>query len=267
MQSSSDKLQISRALIASLLAVVFIILITNFVGKEVTIITGNLLYVPLTVVLVILSIITAIRFRGKSAHGIAWLMFALCASSWLVAEHIWIVEELVYHENPFPSKADIFYVTGYLFLILFSIYYLKIVKNAINKKTVLLSSMISFAFLIPSIYMTLLTNSDLTGFALALAFSYPILDAIVLVPALIGVILFFRGKVNLLWTLTSLAIISLIVGDTGFLITQMNDSYYTGHPIEIMFYWSYILFSFGVYSHIKIFKNDKMKYSNKEDLR
>lgn len=267
MQTSSQKLQISRALILSLIAVGFIILAANLAGKEVTVITGNLLYVPVTVSLVILSIIMAVRFRGKSAHGIAWLMFALCASSWLVAEHTWILEELVYHENPFPSAADIFYVTGYVFLILFSINYLKIVKDAITKKTILVASLLATTLLIPSIYMTINTNSDVTGLAFALAFSYPILDAIVLVPAIIGVILFFRGEVNLLWTLMSLAIISLAGGDTGFLITQMNNSYYTGHPIEIMFYWSYILFSFGVYSHIKIFKNDKMTYSNKESLR
>ena len=267
MQTTPQKLHIRSALVLSLLAVGIIILVANLFGKEVTIVTGNLLYTPLTVTLVILSIIMAVRFRGKSDHGIAWLMFALCASSWLVAEHIWILEELVYHENPFPSKADIFYVAGYVFLILFSIYYLKIVKKAITKKTILLASLVSIAFVIPSIYMTLITNSDITGFPLALAFSYPVIDAIVLVPAIIGVTLFFRGQVNLLWTLTSLAIIALIGGDTGFLVTQMNDSYYTGHPIEIMFYWSYILFSFGVYSHIKIFKNDKMKYSDKESLR
>lgn len=264
---TTQKSQIGRALVLCLLAVGLIILIVNLVGKEVTIITGNLLYVPVTVALVVLSIIMAWRFRGKSNHGIAWLMFALCASSWLVAEHTWIVEELVYHENPFPSAADIFYVTGYVFLILFSINYLRIVKNAITKKTILLASLVSIALLVPSIYMTLYTNSDVKGFALALAFSYPVIDAIVLVPAVIGVILFFRGEVNLLWTLMSFAIIALIGGDTGFLVTQMNNSYYTGHPIEIMFYWSYILFSFGVYSHIKIFKNNKMAYRDKESLR
>lgn len=256
-----------QALIFSLLAVGLIILFANLVGKEATTITANLLYVPVTISLVILSIIVAIRFRGKSMHGIAWFMFALCASSWLVAEHIWIVEELVYHENPFPSAADIFYVAGYVFLFLFSINYLRIVKNAITRKTILLALSVSTSLLIPSIYMTLYTNSDVKGFALALAFSYPVLDAIVLVPAMMGVILFFRGEVNLLWTMMSFAIISFIVGDTGFLITQMNNSYYTGHPIEIMYYWSYILFSFGVYSHIKIFRTKRESFYNKESFR
>jgi len=265
MLQQASRIRIS--LISCMLGFGLIILVSNIIGKEVTVLVGNLLYTPITIALVALTAIMVKKFHGKSMHGIAWLMFLVCASSWFVAEHIWNIEELVYHENPFPSTADIFYVIGYAFLFLFSIYYLKIVKKAITRKTVLIASAISFSLLIPSIYMTMETNSDIQGFALALAFAYPVLDAIVLVPAIIGVILFFRGEVNLLWTLMSFAIISLVGGDTGFLITQMNNTYYTGHPIELMFYYSYILFSFGVYSHIKIFTNDKMTYKDKESLR
>ncbi|MGI0011293.1 MAG: hypothetical protein ACREAE_07825, partial [Nitrosopumilaceae archaeon] len=91
---------------------------------------------------------------------------------------------------------------------------------------------------------------------------------IILIPAIIGVVLFFRGKVNFLWVLMCIAIISETIADTGFLLATIDDSYYQRHPVDILFIWYYIIFSFGVYSHITIFRNHrKDPYKNIEELR
>ena len=244
-------------------------LIANLVGQEVTKLTTNLLYVPVPGALAILSIIIAARFSIKGAHGQAWIFFVGLAVSWFIAEMIWLVYDLVYQTDPFPSLADFFYLAGYPFLFLFSIYYLKPLKNTISKKILVYTSLAATALLVPSLYMAYGTDSEISAFELTLALSYPIADAIVLIPALIGVILFFRGEVNFLWSLMCIAIILNVVADTGFLITSMNGSYYTGHPIDMLFLWAYILFSFGVYSHIQIFKKHHPHISTQslDDLR
>ncbi len=236
-------------------------------GRETAILVGNLGYTPITISLTALTIIMTIKFRAKSTYGIAWIMFLACAVSWMVAEHVWSVEELVLHVKPFPSSADIFYVLGYLFLILFVVYYMKVVKKTITKKMILVSVAISIALLLPSLCITLYENSDVTGIAFLLAFAYPVLDSIVLVPALIGIMMFFKGKVSRMWTFFSLAILSLAAGNTGFLLTEMNESYYTGNPVDIFLMWSYVLFSFGVYSQYKIFSGKKNFFEDKKELR
>lgn len=241
--------------------------IANLIGKETAVMVGNLGYTPITISLFVITAIMLSKFRTKSYHTIAWIMFFICALSWMIAEHVWSYEELVLHVNPFPSSADIFYVLGYVFLSLFSVYYLKIAKEAITKKMIFTSVIISSSILIPSLFLANSINSDLTGIALVLALVYPILDAIVLVPALIGIMMFFKGEVSQMWTFFSLAIISLIVGDTGFLITQMYGYYYSGYPIEIFLMWSYVLFSFGVYSNMKTFSSKKNSLKDKERLR
>src|SRR4029077_10227653 len=107
-------------------------------------------------------------------------------------------------------------------------------------------------------------------FAIILGASYPIADAIVLVPAIIGVILFFGGKVNFLWSLMLVGIVVEVIADTGFQYFSLDNSYYTGHPVDVLFLWSYILFSFGLFDHIKIFKKShdkKNTFDNKESLR
>lgn len=259
-------MHLKKPVVLSLIVVATSLIIANLIGKETAIVVGNLGYTPITILLTSLTMIMAIKFRTKSTHGIAWIMFLACAISWMVAEHVWIVEELVLHVKPFPSSADIFYILGYLFLILFTIYYMRVVKDAITKKMILVSVVSSISLLIPSLYITLYENSDINGIAFLLAFVYPILDAIVLVPALIGIMMFFKGEVNKLWTFFSLAIVSLAAGDTGFLLTQMNGSYYTGNPVDILFMWSYVLFSFGVYSQYKLFSSKKNFFEDKKEL-
>jgi len=269
MQTNLEKSQTKKYLLLSILGTGFIMLTANFAGQEVTNLTTNLLYVPVPGALVVLSIMIAARFSVKGEHGRAWIFFVGVAVSWFIAEQIWLVYDLVYQIDPFPSLADFFYLAGYPFLFLFSIYYLKPLQRAISKKTLTYVSLTAVTLLIPSVYMALDQNSQIGDFELALALSYPIVDAIVLIPALIGVILFFRGEVNFLWSLICVAIILNVVADTGFLITSMNGSYYMGHPIDMLFLWAYILFSFGVYSHIQIFKKHRpnIKSQSLDDLR
>jgi hypothetical protein len=201
------------------------------------------------------------------SHGKAWIAFAIYSAMWFIAEQVWMILELFYHQKPFPSSADIFYVAGYPAYFLFAILYLKPVKNAITKKMVIISSFIAVAVLVPNLYWSFVNNSGEDPLSVALGGFYPVADAIVLVPALIGVTLFFGGKVNFLWSLMLIGIIIEVVADTAFQYYSLDNSYYTGHPVDILFLWSYIVFSFGVYDHLKIFKTQQKSLYDKKSLR
>jgi len=140
----------------------------------------------------------------------------------------------------------------------------------ISKKMIVITSIIAVVVLIPILYMTIDNSSDESEFTIILGAIYPIADAIVLIPSMIGVALFFRGKVNFLWSLLFIGMLVEVVADTGFQYFSLDGSYYTGHPINILFLWSYLLFSFGLFDHIKIFKKShdkKNTFDNKESLR
>ncbi len=264
MQNNLEKLQEQKSLFVCLLVTGMGILLATFLGKEAVKVTTDFTYIPVAGALVFLSIIISTRFRKTGNHGKAWLLFLGTAISWFIAETIWAEYELVYHLNPFPSSADAFYIIGYPFLFLFSIYYLKPFKKLISRKMIFSTSLIAVSVLIPNLYMTIDNNSNESKFVIMLGAVYPVADSIILVPALIGIFLFFRGEVNFLWTLLLIGILSEVIADTGFQYFTLNNSYYTGHPIDILFIWSYIIFSFGVYNHIQIFKkNIKIKESNK----
>ena len=243
-------------------------LIANLLPDDNRTLLTDLLYVPIPASVLVLSILMALRFKMSGKHGKAWVVFVIFAASWFSAEQIWLVYELIFNIDPWPSVADFFYILGYPLLFVFSILYLQPVKKAISKKLVISSSLISISLLIFTFILAYEPDSSENEFEIALAASYPILDAIILCPALIGVSLFFRGEVSFLWSLMCIAIVLNVIGDIGFLMLNMTDSYYTGHPIDLLYSWAYILFAFGVYSHIRIFQSRiDEPYENASELR
>jgi hypothetical protein len=264
-----EKFQEQKFLLLSLIGSGFAVLIAEYFGKEIATIFTDLIYIPITATLVVLSIVSlrGEGFRGN--HGKAWIIFSVFAICWFVAETLWTANELVYHTKPFPSSADFFFLIGYPAYFAFSLFYLRPVIKGISKKMTVIACLIAISVLIPNLYMTINNSSNEDQFAIALGEVYPIADAIVLVPSLLGVALFLGGKVNFLWTLMLIGIFFNVAADTGFQYYSLDNSYYSGHPIDILFLWGFIVFSFGVYNYIKIFKKDGSdhRYLDQENMR
>ncbi len=256
MQTNLEKLQENKFLIFCLMITGLALLGTTVIGKDTVMATSDFTTILAAGALAVLSIILSVKFGIRGHHGKAWLLFSGMAISWFAAEIVWAIYDLVFHQDPFPSTADLFYIVGYPLLFLFALNYLKPFKKLISKKMVMSSSLLAILVLIPNLYMTLENNSDEDKFSIALGATYPIMDSIVLVPAILGIALFVRGEVNFLWTLLLIGILFEVIADTGFQFFTLDNSYYSGHPVDILFIWSYIVYSFGIYNHIKIFKKE-----------
>ena len=243
------------------------ILVTEAIGKETATVFTNWIFVPIPGAMLVLSILFAKKHGISGSHGKAWIAFAVFSACWFIAEQVWLVEELFYHQKTFPSEADFFYIVGYPAYFIFSVLYLKPFKNMITKKVIMLSTVVAISVLVPDLYWTLENSSDEDQFSVILGAIYPVSDSIVLVPAIVGIRLFFGGKVNFLWTLMFVGIMLEVIADTGFQYFSLDDSYYTGHPVDILFLWSYILFSFGIYDNIKVFNSKMNSYKDKESLK
>jgi hypothetical protein len=265
MQTNFDILLTKKYLIAALVGVAAVNLTSNFVSKDMAIFVGNFSYVPIAGALLVLSMLILIRFRTTGHHGVAWFSFGGYAIASFIGEMLWIVQEVYLKIDPFPSAADIFYLVSYPFLLMFFVSYFQPVKNAITKKIFVVPLLLAVTILTLSLYFVLGNGANGELFEGVLATIYPIFDAMIIIPAMMGVALFFKGKVNFMWTLFCFGIISLFVADTAFLFGQNEDSYYTGNPMEILFSWNYILLSFGIYNHLALFQ--KQKGSRLEDLR
>ena len=201
---------------------------------------------------VVLSIRLSLMHGITGSHGKAWIFFSAFVVLWFVAEQLYDYD-LDYDLNNFESYvSDVLWLAGYALFFVFAVHYMQIVKSAISKKIILVSCLASAIVLAPSLYLTL-EESDLNTLEGILSLSYAILDAVVLTPTVIGIIMFFKGEVNFLWILVLIAILCNVVGDVSYTIAQSDDTYYPGQPLDILFLWAYVFLSFGVYSHIKLF--------------
>ena len=104
-----ERIGSQKFLILSLVASGLIIIGANAFGQEIAILAGNYLYIPITGIFVVLSIMISLRYRTKGVHGKAWFLFAIFACSWFIAEMTWLVLEEVLEIDPYPSIGDVFF--------------------------------------------------------------------------------------------------------------------------------------------------------------
>ena len=243
-----------KLLLPLLLGLTFlIILIANMMSQDVAILVGNYLYVPIQASLLVTSI-WAIRYFGLDGiHGLGWLAFLGFAACWFAGDMAWLIIEMALEEPPYPSAADLFYLPGYPFLLIFAISYIMPFRDAISKKILIASFVIAIA--LASFSIGIIGISTNVTFDESIAFAYPIADGIILIPVLAGLFIFFKTRQNIMWSLMLFGILATFAGDVLFSFFEYNHTYHTGHPMEIAFYWSYLLMTFGVIYHKKTISN------------
>lgn len=236
-----------------------LIVISNYFDVQYSILVSSYVNLAITTLLVVFSAVLLIKYGIKGDFGKAWLCFFMFVILWFVAERIWMIDELVYHVDPWPSKADFFWLAGYLPYFAFAIFYLRPFKKLISNK-LLISVFGSVAVLaILLTHYTTLQQSDLSYSDMLLGLSYPLFDSFLLAPITLGLFLFVRGQVSFVWACSMFGMMSFVIADYGFLIFSLDESYHTGHLIDIPYLWAYLFFLFGVVSYAKIFRKQGLE--------
>ena len=204
-------------------------------------------------VLTAYAAILAVKLRKqKHFQAKAFFLFAIGAAFWFIAEQIWQMYDHIWEGEPFPSEADIFYVGAYPFMIAFLLISLQPVLKTINKKVWLFAIGLSFSFLVPSI---LAAYDDMEGeetFATSIALAYPILASIQVVPAIVGILYLTKRAANFSWMLILFGFIIYNISDTFFLFAELDGSYYDGHPVDLLYVYSFVLLIFAFHIRLNI---------------
>ena len=160
------------------------------------------------------------QIRVHSQYSKTFGFLAVGVGLWFTAEIIWTYYQLgLGIETPFPSLADVFWLAGYAPLI----YHLYRVYNTVTMKVtgkdmmVVISAIIAavLAFLLYLIFG--LSGQHQGVLELIVNLAYPVLDAILLIPAIVILWSFRRGEPAYThWVMISLFIIFVTVADIGF---------------------------------------------------
>jgi hypothetical protein len=177
----------------------------------------------------IIALISAYRYRIDRVLFRAQLVFTAGLALWLVAEVTWMYYQIFLRiETPFPSLADAFWSGGYGFFIYFMFSIYKLFSKGVERYLVIL---VSFAAAIIMGYVLNLTfgiadllSAQEGSLAWVISVTYPILDGILLIPAVL-VLWSLRGRniASANWSLLALSIVLVTVADLGFGYSAVLD--------------------------------------------
>src|SRR3989304_1260314 len=250
-------------LVVSLIALTLVYHLRPFLDDSQFFWISFLAYVIIPGTLVVFSIILTIKlYKQKHFQSKAFLLFTIGASLWFIAEQIWAAYVYVYDADPFPSVADIFYMATYPFFVAFLLISLKPIRKSITKKIWFFSSVLSFTFLIPSLLACYNALEEAEGgldpISKSIALAYPILSSFQLVPAIIGIMFLAKKGVSYSWMLLLFGFLIFVLSDTFYLFSELDGSYYDGHPVDLMYLYGFILLIFSLHNRLQL-ANDTNK--------
>ncbi len=257
MQLFYQRFNIQEYLLFTLLGITSIVLFANFVGPSVAYHVTNWFAIILSSIVMFFSLLMVSKYGLKGNHGKAWILFMLFSAYWFCAESVDVLYDVVLGTEPWEYADDFFYIVGYQLFFASLLFYLKPFAKQISRKLLIGASITSVSLLIPSIMLIISSGPQSFNGNLFILFSYPILDSIILIPALMGVVLFFKGGVNFMVSLLCLGIITQIIGDNSVLFLTLQNNYYHGHLADVLFLWTYSMFAFGISNQTRLFNEEK----------
>ena len=252
-----------RRLLAVSALIFFLLEIFLIVSQQ-----GSVLIVSSDILQVLLGLCAVIAFWlvyvkvekrfGEEKRG--WLCVALAFSLFFIADVIWTVFETVLHINiPIGSVPDIFYLSAYAVLMLGLYHFISSMffrsqglNYAVGGLTLLIASLFFYSNILRDIL------AGLFSWTLLVQQAYGFLDIFLLGLVLILIIPLVVSHNHLLrsWLLFGLGIIALAVFDLAFAEFAQRGMYYSGHPLDVVYCLSYLLFVFAAYYKLKLLKND-----------
>ena len=198
------------------------------------------------------AILSVKLYKQKNSESKGYAMFAVAAAFWFIAEQIWQLYDHVWEGEPFPSEADIFYMASYPLITAFLFLSLKPVIRKVPRNVWLFAIGLSFSLLVPSILAAYDDMFEEDAFPTMVALAYPVLSAIVLVPAIVGILFLAKQGASLSWVLILFGFIIYGVADIFFLFAELDGAYYDGHPVDLLYLYTYTLIIFAFHVRLKI---------------
>ncbi|WP_048189850.1 sensor histidine kinase [Methanobacterium sp. SMA-27] len=201
--------------------------------------------------LVILTLFYAAKRSASQGRRvqIAWIIMTVAFIVYVMGDISWAIMEIGFHQNPFPSVADVFYLIFYP-IIAISIYYLTRFSFTRTEKLKIFIDMGIIIITLGLIFWTFLIIPTLNN-------QENLFAAIVSVIYIVGDFLLLFVLLRLLYSkfddnygpifLLGMGILVLICTDTIFAFQTLQESYITGGLLDTGWILSFILIGLAAY--------------------
>jgi hypothetical protein len=242
---------ISRAdYLAGMLAVAFAVFyfVAQSWGQDLLAVSTDLLFILVSGACSLLGFVVVRRWGFKGKFGVIRFGLFLAVFLWFLGESAWGVYEIVLHANvPYPSVADVFYLGGYIPALLGLVQFLWFFRETFTPRKLALAALsgLAIAFVSGAILLYPLMNESADTLTKLFDVGYPLLDAFLVALAVMVTITFERGRFANDWLWIALGMILNAVADMAFSYGTLAGWYYSGHPIELLYVWSYLCLGLG----------------------
>jgi hypothetical protein len=159
---------------------------------------------PVVASAAVISSAVALRKYGTKPNKFLniWICFTIGMALWFLGELSWAVYTFFLNvEIPYPSIADIFWLSGYVPLLIALFVYSRIFVSVLsNRKKALIAALIIFLGVLVSVALIVPImgiEENLLTFTIDLA--YPLLDIALLSMAMVGLAIFQKGELGKSW--------------------------------------------------------------------
>jgi hypothetical protein len=225
----------------------------------------------------VFAAVTICRQKLDGLYGRTYASLAIGLGLWFVAEITWTYFEIgLKIDTPFPSVADVFWLAGYGFFAyhLYRIY--KFVgKNTVRQTAGLIVSIttaIALGYLVNLIigvseipYSQGLNADEVI--LMLVSISYPILDGVLLVPAILILWSIRNGRLVVThWMLIALSMILVVIADSGFgyiAVSNISSVQEADWIWDILYNAGYLSMAFALIWYNRFFVFDEKKEQKK----
>jgi diguanylate cyclase (GGDEF)-like protein len=187
----------------------------------------------------VIIVVTSLRFGG--ALRLAWMLIGLAFLQSALGDALWMMYELVWEMEPFPSVADMFYLAYYPLLAAGLVSLVRWHKvgdrdSLVDASIVAIGAGVLTWVFIMSPYVF---DSSMNLVERVVSVAYPVGDLLLL--AVLVRLVFAPGRFSVSSTMLALAIFANLLADAGFAITALEGTYATGHWLDAGWLITYVL--------------------------
>jgi PAS domain S-box-containing protein len=230
---------------------------------------------PAIDLLVLLTLVYAAKISATKGRRIqiAWIFMTIAFSIYTTGDVLWAIIELGLNQNPFPSMADIFYLSFYPIFAL-GIYYLPRFSFSRSEKLKIFLDMgivITTLALIFWIFIILPTISSQENFLATLFSLVYIIGDFLLLFVLLRLI---YSKIESGYApviLLGMGILALVCTDSIFALQTLQDTYVSGGLLDTGWILSFVLVGLAAFLQIsedkfELRRNSMIRWFHKSDL-
>ncbi|HAV76368.1 MAG TPA: hypothetical protein DCX53_03340 [Anaerolineae bacterium] len=246
------------------IALLYVVFNTFLLGSdELIFLINQNFYTPFA----LLNAILAVHLWSKTDKGKNQALFAGLSIgwvSWFAAELTWGVYSLLGREIPYPSIADMFWIFGYLPIIIGL--YLRLreipVRPSLLQQSILWG-ISSFIILITFFFILLPIIREYDPASLVesiLNVTYPLVDLLLLVIVIRLLFVYQRGNYGIAWMILSIGFVFMSVSDLIFAYTTSIDLYYPDQisnfvsrfGVDVPYALSYMIWVVGLFALVRL---------------